>query len=150
MLGTQVPVDVRHNATLLMRFFVYIREALAGREPHGTLLQAWHRTLSGNPVNDVLQGNVRLMDWAREPIRAGVVLTEFMQHYSRRRLHGGSVYRDTELVLMEMAKEMGRADHVRTWLRTPGYLPESAMYGFYGKPDRIHLNSGPILGAVRP
>jgi hypothetical protein len=145
VLGTQVPVDVRHNAVLMARLFVYIREALAGAEPETSLLAAWHRTVSGNPVNDVLYGNDHLWEWGHHPTGDGIVLTEFMQHASVGRLRKGHIYDDTEQVLKDMAEELGVADKVSNWLRDPGYLPESAMYAFYGHPDRIRLAPPPEL-----
>lgn len=145
VLGTQVPVDVRHNAVLMARLFVYIREALAGTEPGVSLLEAWHRTVGGNPLNDVVYGNDRLGAFAGQPYGDGVVLTEFMLHASSGRLRRGHVYEDTEHVLIDMAAQLDVADKVSNWLRDPGYLPESAMYAFYGHPDRIRLAPHPTL-----
>jgi hypothetical protein len=145
VLGTQVPVDVRHNAVLMVRLFVYIRESLAGAEPESSLLAAWHRTISGNPINHILQGNDRLAEWAHSPIRDGVVLTDFMLNSSVGRLRKPHIYADTERVLTQIADEEGLGEQVSKWLRTPGYLPESAMYSFYGRPDQIRLAPPPVL-----
>ena len=145
VLGTQVPVDVRHNAVLMVRLFVYIRESLAGAEPESSLLAAWHRTISGNPINDILQGNDRLAEWAHSPIRDGVVLTDFMLNSFVGRLRKPHIYADTERVLTQIADEKGLGEQVSKWLRTPGYLPESAMYSFYGRPDQIRLAPPPVL-----
>lgn len=145
VLGTQVPVDVRHNAVLMSRFFVYIREALARTETEASLLEVWHRTVGGNPLNDIFYGNDRLGDFSRQPFGDGVVLTEFMLRASTGRLRRGHVYADTERVLVDMAAELGIGDKVSNWLRDPGYLPESAMYAFYGHPDRIRLAPHPTL-----
>jgi hypothetical protein len=49
VLGTQIPVNVAHNAILMARFSVYISEVLARREQHPTLLDVWHRVLSLEP-----------------------------------------------------------------------------------------------------
>lgn len=143
VLGTQVPVDVRRNATLMLRLFVYLRESLARAEPEASLLEVWHRTLGGNPINDVLHGNKRLAEWAVQPTGDDVVLTHFMLRASVGRLRKGHVYLDTEQVLLDIAEEMGMSDNVRAWLRAPGYVPESAMYAFYGRPDLIRLATHP-------
>ena len=145
VLGTQVPVDVRHNSVLLTRFFVYVREALARNEPEISLLEAWQRTVGGNPLNDVFAGNAHLEDFAMMPYGNNVVLTEFMLTESSGRLRRGHIYKDTESVLITMAGELGMADQVANWLQDPGYLPESAMYGFYGHPDRIRLAPQPTF-----
>jgi hypothetical protein len=141
VLGTQVPVDVAHNAMLMVRFFVYIGEVLLGRESHNNLLEAWHRTQASNAVNDVLQGSPGLQRWGMSSAASGrSVLVEFMSHRSTGRLRHGNVYADTEEVLGEIADAMGSGEQVRNWFRRPGYVPESLFYLFIGRPDIIYFN----------
>ena len=140
VLGTQVPVDVGHNAILLTRLFLYLAETLARREDYSTLLDAWHHVQTSNAVNDILYGNSRLRDWGLRHGRDGSwILGEFMDSKSRGRIRRGYVYQDTEGVLGEMADERGLGEKVRNWFRNPGYMPESLFYVFAGMPDRVHL-----------
>ena len=141
VLGTQVPIKVTHNATLMVRFLVYIAEVLAGREDHGTLLDLWHRVQVSNAVNDVLAAG-RLGLWGHAASANQLpVIQEFMNSRSAGRLRHGSVYADTETVLGEIADNQGLGGRVRGWMRQPGYVPESLFYVFAGRPERIYLRS---------
>lgn len=140
VLGTQVPVDVAHNAMLMARFFVYIMEVLAQREEHSTLLEVWHRVQTSNAINDVLSGSPSLHSWGRSLASSGrPVLVEFMSVRSTGRLRMGHIYEDTERVLAEIADEQGNGERVRNWFKSPGYVPESLFYVFAGRPERIYL-----------
>ncbi|MFI5913385.1 CHAT domain-containing protein, partial [Dactylosporangium sp. NPDC051541] len=142
VLGTQVPVDVRRNAMLMMRFFLYIAEVLAGREQHSTLLDVWHRVQTSNAINDVLDGGRLLREWGLNPAASGSpVLVEFMATRAAGQLRAGHIYADTERVLAEIADDQGIGGRVRNWFQRPGYVPESLFYAFAGRPDRIHLRS---------
>lgn len=140
VLGAQIPIDVRRNATLMVRFFTYILESQARREPEVTILDIWHRASTTNAVNDILRGNRHLEEWGhRSRTTALPVIQEFMLVRSSGRLRRGSVYADTESVLGEMADEEGCGEQVRNWFRNPGYVPESLFYMFIGRPDQIRL-----------
>ena len=143
VLGTQVPVGVVHNTTLMARFFTYIGEVLLGREDHGTLLEVWHRVQSSNAVVDVLNGSDTLRRWGFETLAASgePVVKEFMGGRAAGVLRQGHVYADTEDVLESIANEQGMGAKVRGWFRSPGYVPESLFYFFSGVPDRIVLGS---------
>jgi hypothetical protein len=140
VLGTQVPVEVGRNVMLMVRFLVYIAEVLAGREPHSTLLEVWHRVQTSNAVNDVLSGSPSLQAWGMTAPASGVpVIQEFMRHRSTGRLRGGHIYADTEDVLGEIADDQDDGTRVRNWFQKPGYVPESLFYVFAGAPERIYL-----------
>jgi hypothetical protein len=140
VLGTHVPVDVRHNAMLTVRLFVYMTESVAGVEDHETLLDAWRRTQSTHAVIDILHGNRQFAEWGGSMTPSGLpVLTEFMTARSQDRLRVTHVYDDSEEVLLEIADQMGDGERVRQWLKTPGYLPESAFYELIGCPERVVL-----------
>jgi hypothetical protein len=146
VLGTQVPVDVGHNAILMSRFLLYIRETMAGREEHSNLLEVWHRTQTTNAVIDILNGSESLRSWGGGSAVSGrLILEEFMSVRSVGRLR--NIYSDTEQVLGEIADELGQGSQVRNWLRRPGYVPESLFYVFAGKPERIYLR--PLIDAWR-
>jgi len=138
VLGTQVPVNVFHNSALMGRFFLYIRESATRREQNFNLLQVWHRTQASNAVIDILNGSESLRSWGYGAAASGrPVLEEFMNVQSVGRLR--NVYSDTETVLGEIADQMDLGSKVRSWLRRPGYVPESLFYVFAGKPERIYL-----------
>lgn len=143
VLGTQIPVDVRHNAVLTSRFLVNIAEAQADANRHQSLLEIWHMTQSGNAVNDVLSpSNRSLHEWGLSRGPDGqTVLADFMMNRSVGRLRNAHIYEDTEAVLGEMAEEQGMGDAVRNWFRRPGYVPESLFYLFAGNPDRIFVST---------
>jgi hypothetical protein len=141
VLGTQVPIDVTHNATLMGRFFVYIMEVLAQREEHTTLLEVWHRVQTSNAINDILNGSASLHSWGLSMASSGrTVLEEFMSIRATGQLRTGNIYEDTERVLGEIADDQGNGGRIRNWFRTPGYVPESLFYVFIGRPERIYLS----------
>jgi len=137
VLGTHIPVDPRHNVQLMSRFLTYIAEAFAGREPHRSLAEIWHRTAVSNAVMDVLHAARPSDEWARSRFGDSTVLQAFMRERSPGRLRLGSIYEDTQQVLLEMAAEVGMRERVEQWLTNPGYVPESLFYSFIGWPERI-------------
>jgi hypothetical protein len=140
VLGTQVPVDVRRNAMLTVRFLLYVMEVRAGREPHDTLLDVWHRVQTSNAINDILDGSASLHEWGLSKAPSGLpILTEFMMVRSPGAIRLGEVYRDTERVLATIADEQGEGARIRALFRSPGYVPESIFYLFAGRPDRVLL-----------
>ena len=142
VLGTLVPVDVVHNATLMNRLFLYMTLVLAGEADHGSFREVWHRVQMSNAVHDVTSGNPRTQEWFMSRTRGGPSPQElFKNERSTGRIRPGHAYQDTESVLLEIADEFGDADRVRGWLRGQGYVPESALYCLLGDPDRIYLQS---------
>jgi hypothetical protein len=142
VLGTQVPVNVRRNAMIMMRFLANIVAVRSGDPGGPTLLDVWHHVQRSNAVNDVLQGAPPLERWSGEPTASGEpVIFEFMARRSVGRLRVGHIYRDTETVLGEIADDQGFGARVRGWMRDPGYIPESLFYVFAGRPERIYLRS---------
>lgn len=137
IIGTLVPIDVRRNATLMARFFANIAEALKGRMPQTTLAEVWQFTQASNAFNDILRGNASLQKWAVEIEDGKSVTEEFMLHRSRGRLRPSHMYRDTEAVLRDIAKDRGILDRFNAWINSQGYLPESLFYVVLGWPDRV-------------
>jgi hypothetical protein len=138
VLGAVVPISAYHNAILMTRLFVYICETLEGREPFRTLAEIWHHTISSNAVTDVYGASDRVRRWAMSPDHRGVAVdTEFKLEASCNRIHGRHIYRDTEIVLAEIADRRGFGATFRNTLRSQGYLPESRLYTFIGRPDHI-------------
>jgi CHAT domain len=142
VLGTQVPVDVRHNAILMVRFLVNIAAVRAGEPGGPTLLDVWHHVQRSNAVNDVLHGTPALEQWGRTPTASSsAVVQQFMAKRSAGRVRVGHIYNDTEQVLGEIADEQGCGARVRGWFKQPGYVPESLFYVFAGRPERVHLRA---------
>lgn len=140
VLGTQVPINVFNNAVLMMRFFLYMTEVLAKREEYSSLLDAWHFVQTSNAINDILNGSRPLRAWGQAIMHTGrPLIEEFMNLRSKGRLRLSHIYKDTERVLETVADEEGIGDKVRSWLRSPGYVPESLFYTFAGRPERIFL-----------
>jgi CHAT domain len=142
VLGTLVPVDVRHNTTLMMRFLLYLGLVQAGEEPGGTILNVWHRVQTSNAVNDIAHGNNRLQRWMMTATNGREApLPEFMARRSVGRLRQNRIYSDTEEVLLDIAADRGEGALLQSWLRSPGYMPESVMYQFIGMPDSVWVSS---------
>lgn len=140
VLSTLVPVDVRHNAQLVARFFRYLGLAIGDREPGGDLsvLDVWHRTQSANVVVDLSYGNRNLQDWFFQNADRPSPVDEFMSGKGLGDLRGPHLYDDAEARVIEIASRRGDdVARIANWLRSPGYLPESLMYTMLGKPQSI-------------
>jgi hypothetical protein len=140
VLGTLVPVDVRRNAHLMVRFFIYIAEALNGGNSLRSIDQVWHHTASSNAVLDVTLGARRSADWMWKEWNGRYGIKEFMESRSiGRKLRSSHIYADTEEVMQSMAEERGKGPAFKAWLTNQGYIPESIFYVFLGWPERLVL-----------
>ena len=137
VLGTLVPINVVRNAVLMTRFFNNITEAQQGKMPENTFDAVWQLTASSNAVNDVLGGNMSLLQDLLEAKDTPNIFEEFMLDRSRGRLRLQHMYQDTEVVLRDIAKDRGILDRFNAWMRSQGYLPESLFYVMLGYPERI-------------
>lgn len=137
VLGTLVPIDVRRNAHLMVRFFIYIAETLDGSSPSRTIDEVWQFTTTSNAVLDITLGARSAGDlmWRKWNGRFGI--EEFMKSRSVGRLRRGHVYADTEAIMQEMADERGKGAAFKAWLTNQGYIPESIFYVFLGWPERF-------------
>lgn len=148
IIGTLIPINVRRNALLMTRFFVNIVATLKGEFPMRTIEDVWHYTVTSNAVNDILDGNMSLSNWAHEGDYEQTVIYEFMQRRSAGRLRKSHIYKDSEEILLEIARERGIESTFRAWMRFPGYIPESVFYSVIGWPERIVLYDPLIKGAI--
>ena len=138
VIGTLVPIDVRHNAILMNRLFANLSETINGRETRfRTLQDMWHFTVTSNAFNDILFGNNSLREWAGDSRHAPSVIIEFMAQRSRGRLRPNHIYDDTIAVLGEIAQNRGVGQKFHSWIASQGFVPESAFYAVLGWPDRI-------------
>src|SRR5258708_29535237 len=129
VIGTQIQIDVRHNAILMTRLFFYLSETAKGGEDFSTLMDAWRFVQMSNAVNDVLNGSRSLQKWGTVRRSDGsLVLEEFMNVISPGQIRRGHVYEDTERILGEIADSEGSGEKVRGWFQNPGYVPESLFY----------------------
>ncbi|WP_166671265.1 hypothetical protein [Cryobacterium psychrophilum] len=146
VLATHVEVDVRHNALLCLRLFLYMALAIEGAEPEEDLLSVWHRVQGSSPIADVMNGIGPLERWMQTVGSAGVPrFVQFMTEATRGRLRRNHAFDDTERFLIELAAETGDSAILRQWLSSPGYLPESAFYSMAGLPENVLLKSRPVL-----
>ncbi len=137
VLGTLVPIDVRRNANLMLRFFIYIAETLEGNYPLRSIDKVWQFTAASNAVLDVTWGARRVAKWMFNRWNGRHGLEEFMLNRSVGRLRSGHIYADTEAIMREMAMERGKGAAFNAWLSNQGYIPESIFYVFLGWPERF-------------
>lgn len=147
VLTTQVPIDVRQNAMLMVRFFLYVALSMTKQEDFANVLEVWHHVQRSNAVLDILHGSRHLEDFGASEAWSGRrVLAEFMAERATNRLRVGHVYADSERVLIEIAEKIGRGPEVRNWLQRPAYVPESLFYAFVGCPELIRFTlPSPLL-----
>lgn len=139
VLSTLVPVDVTHNSQTMSRFFRYLSKAMAGdtgRE-HTSVLEVWHETQLLNVVIDLTYGHSNLQNWAFARDGGPSPIEQFMSSDHGVPLRGPHVYEDAERRLLKVAARTGDAERVRSWLQSPGYLPESLMYTLIGDPQLL-------------
>jgi hypothetical protein len=140
VLGTFIPVDVRRNAILYIRFLSYIQEALNGNKSYKTVLDAWTGVAANNAVNDIICSSEKLTHWYMTPRKNGKIpLRDFMLHRSVGRLHGANIYDDTIKILQEMTTEDGLGEYFDSIINSQGYFPESLFYQMIGSPENIFL-----------
>ena len=140
VIGTLVPIDLRRNAYLLNRFATYISDAIEGRTTFETLGQLWHHVLSTHAVHDIYAASHRIQRWAFSFQNGLTVDAEFKNVRSVGRLHSGTIHRESEAVLLEIARDRGFEDVLRSTLQSQGYFPESVFYTLLGRGDRIVLS----------
>jgi hypothetical protein len=146
VIAPQVDVDVRHNALLCVRMFVYMTEAIKGKQPETDLKEVWHKVQGTSPITDVMNGTGALRKWISEPGNLGRPrFVQFMNEAARGRLRKSHIFEDTERFLIELAAEEKREAEVRGWIAQPGYLPESMFYSIAGFPENVLFKRRQIL-----
>jgi hypothetical protein len=139
VIGTLVPIRVDRNALLLNRFFMYVCDAITGVEQEQTLGAVWHRVLTTHAVHDIYGASRHVQAWAFSEQNGLTVDKEFKNARSVGRLHGGHIHRESEEVLLEIARDRGFEHALRSTLQSQGYFPESLFYTMLGRGDRIVL-----------
>jgi hypothetical protein len=141
ILATLVPVRVDRASMLMLRLLLYMEQAASGNEPLYTLDEALHKALNLNAVHDYETMSRRSMDWMSSPyLDSGrLIINEFKHHRSIGRLRSSHIYKDTEEILLEIARETGDENWVRATLSSKSFFPESAFYVLIGRSDDIVL-----------
>lgn len=141
VLATLIPVDVRKNATLVVRLLTNIFEAKAGRGPFNSLSEIWNHVQTSNAVNDIVSSNNNLKEWAFKRQNGISPMEKFMLINSRGKLTKAHIYKDTVKVLRELAVESKIAEQFDVWLAGDNYLPESMFYLLMGYSDSIYFKN---------
>ncbi|OAI50297.1 hypothetical protein AYO44_05785 [Planctomycetaceae bacterium SCGC AG-212-F19] len=149
VLATQVPISVYKNATLMVRFLVYIAESILKRESYRTIAEVWHHTAATNAINAILDYSDEVKEWAFREINGLAPIQDFMISKSQGRLRRGHVYEDSASVLLEMATPDGPHQQLRRITEHNSYAPETFCYFLLGWPERIHLNDPVIQECAR-
>ena len=157
VLATQVPIDARKNAEVLVRFFANLLGAAKGAIRARTVLDLWTHVLSTNILHDILLASRPIQEWAATA-RFGPrgVVDEFLYRGSGQ-LRRSHIYDDTQRLLHRMAEETGFGARFDANLKTLSYAPESAFYYVAGWPERVivadpdlfaMMNDGTLAEAV--
>ena len=139
VLGTLVPVDVRHNGILVNRFLTYLEAAQDNTVGHRTIADIWHHTATTNALNDIVFSNPGISEWAASFHKGQLVTELFTLERSVGRLRKNHVYEDTVTILREIAEETGDLTRFNSWIDSTGYIPESLFYCMIGWPEQIVL-----------
>jgi len=147
VLSTMIPVDVRENSVLMVRYFVYIIESILGNEPHLTILDAWHRTVAGNAFNDILNSSEWLREFRMMKVNQMSVVEYFMTVKSKNRVTLANVYEDSIAVLSDIAGEIGPKTKAKfdAVIANQGVVPHSIFYQFLGYPESVYLRESFLL-----
>ncbi|MFE6078258.1 hypothetical protein ACFVQB_27765 [Paenibacillus sp. NPDC057886] len=133
VLGTLIPVSVKHNAILTQRFFQFIFEILEGRHQCFNLADAWKRVIAMNAMTEVVCASKELEAWAlRRRKSGGTVFDEYFLRIQKKPIFPGHIYDNTIEILKDIASEDGMSDYIDHLLNSQGYVSESFFYVFSG------------------
>jgi len=146
VLGTFIPVDVRRNATLIVRLFVYIIEVRKGWSNMRTLDEIWSHVVGTNAIHEIVasdsSGFSKLEEWANTRNESGLLpQEEFKLKYSVNKLRSTHVYEDTEKILRELAYRDDIGTYFDSVMKSQGYFPESIFYQFIGQPENVFIRN---------
>lgn len=148
VLGTFIPVDVRRNATLIVRLFTDIIEVRKGWSNMCTLDEIWSHVVCTNAIHEILASDSnsknfsKLEIWANTKNESGLFpQAEFKNKYSVGRLRRTHVYEDTKQILYELACRDGIGDYFDSVMKSRGYFPESIFYQFIGQPENVFIRN---------
>jgi hypothetical protein len=146
VLGTLIPVDVQRNASLMFRLFAVMVEAINGQLELRTLEEAWRGVHSSNVAADILYASPRLLQWGFLDWHR--IAEQYIQWENEGRIRNQHLYRDTEALLADCAKQRG-LEKLLDKVLCDSYFPETLFYMFTGRPDRIILRDDLLEDARR-
>ncbi|MDF9622482.1 CHAT domain-containing protein [Bacillus cereus] len=146
VLGTLIPVNVRHNAHLTNRFFMYISQVLKGNFSSRNIAEVLARVISSNTVYDVLGTSEKLRVWAYE--KNGESKAPIEEYYERLDVSFGQVHSQTISILKEIAKGTEMEVYLESVLQSQGYISESFFYIFSGYPENVIIENRAIKGMI--
>jgi len=135
VIAPLVPIDVEHNAMLMVRFFIYLNEWRGGQNGDQSVAAAWHHVTTSNAVHDVLRASRWLGEWGE----SSEVLEDFMLKRSPGRVRLPHLYDDVVAVLGEIADDHGVRQRFDRTVSECGFAPESLLYVVLGRPERIMI-----------
>ncbi|WP_282019600.1 hypothetical protein [Planomicrobium okeanokoites] len=142
VLGTFIPVDVRRNGLLMIRLFLYIAETQIGNYKFKTLDEIWSFIVSSNAINEIIDSNPPLKQWAMQVKPGGSFpLKEFQQVRSVGKLRLSHVYEDTMQILSEMMKGEKLDVHLQNVKNSDNFFPESFFYQLIGYPENVFITN---------
>jgi len=146
VLGTFIPVDVRRNATLIVRLFTDILEVRKGWSNMRTLDEIWSHVVCTNAIHEIIaptsSNDSKLEIWANTKKKDGTFpQAEFKNKYSVGRLRSTHAYEDTENILGEIAVRDGLGEYYNSFIKSNGYFPESIFYQLIGMPENIFIRN---------
>ena len=142
VLGTLIPVSVRHNAAFSLRFFTLISQVLEGDFDVRTLAEVLPRAISLNAVYEIITSTKRLRKWAYEKSSNGKAPID--EYYEKIEFSYGNMHSNTISILKEIARESEMEEYIDTFLQSQGYDAESFFYIFSGFPENILLTNKDI------
>jgi hypothetical protein len=139
VIAPLVPIDVRHNATLLARFFVYLHDwsNVHDATEDCCIADTWQHVITSNAVHDILHASRWMTEWAISER----VQEEFKLKKSPGRIRLTHLYDDTLAVLRDIAVEHGVQHKFNAVIQTQGFIPESMFYVTIGRPERLIVRS---------
>ena len=141
VLGTFIPVDVRRNTILLLRFFTDIFGVRDGWSPMRTLDEVWCHTVGTNAVHEILSSSDKLNKWANTEKNGTFPVSEFKKQAFSEKVRTTHVYEDTKKLLRKLAVRDGMEKYFDAIIRDDNYFPESVFYQLIGFPENIFVKN---------
>lgn len=141
VLGTFIPVDVKRNAILLLRFFTDIFAVRDGWSHMRTLDQVWCHTVGSNAVHEILSSSDKLNEWANTEKNGTFPVSEFKKQAFDGKVRTTHTYEDTKKLLRKLAVIDGMEKYFDAVIRDDNYFPESVFYQLIGSPENIFVRN---------
>jgi hypothetical protein len=137
VLGTFIPVDVKRNTKLMLRFFIYILETQEGNEHIRNISELWSFIVSTNAIHEIVDASPSLKSWMGEKQHTISRMEDFQLNRCRNRLTAQNAYEVTIQIIKEMLKEENMSGKFSNVLDDYDFFPESLFYQLIGYPENI-------------